>query len=151
MKKARLLIALLALSLVPLAFAQDTQTQGDHEKRHGHGGMKGHGMGDPEQHLQQLTKQLNLTKDQQDKIRPILQEQHEKMQQQMQSNANASQDDRRAAMKQSHEETVSKINEVLTPDQQKKFATMQKNMMEHHKGGHDGDHDHADHDNAPKS
>jgi protein CpxP len=150
MKNVRLLIAVLALSLVPLSFAQDTQAPADqqHEGRHGHGGMRG--MGDPDQHLQMLTKQLNLTKDQQDKIRPILQEQHDKMQQQMQSNANASQDDRRAAMKQSHEETVSRINEVLTPDQQKKFATMQKNMMEHRHGGRDhGDHDHGD--NSPKS
>ena len=148
MRTSRLLIVALALCMVPLAFAQDQEQQEGH--RHGGGRHGGMAAESPDQHLQMLTKQLNLTKDQQEKIRPILEDQHTKMQQWMQSNQNASQDDRRAQMKQMHEDTVSRINEVLNPDQQKKFEQMQKNMMEHRHGGkdHDGDHDHGD---TPKS
>lgn len=140
MKTSRLWIVALVLCLVPLAFAQDQ----DQQEGHRHGGRRGGMMAEsPDQHLQMLTKQLNLTKDQQDKIRPILEDQHTKMQQFMQNNQSTSQEDRRSQMKQLHEDTVSRINEVLTPDQQKKFQTMQQNMMEHRHGGKD--HDHGDH------
>ena len=142
MRMTRMLIAVLALCLVPFAFAQD-QPEG---KRHGGGGHGGRMGGDPEQHLQMLTKQLNLSQEQQDKIRPILQEQHTKMQQAMQSNQNASQDERRSQMQQLHNDTVSRVREVLNDDQKKKFDTMQKNMMEH-RHGH-GDHEHGDHDHG---
>jgi Spy/CpxP family protein refolding chaperone len=131
--------------MVSFAFAQDNSQDQQEGKHHGrHGAMAGRGMGDPDQHLKMLTKQLNLTADQQAKIKPILEEQHSKMQQWMQSNQNASQEDRRAQMKQWHDETTSRVREVLTPDQQKKFDQMQQNMMEHHHGGH-GNHDHGDH------
>ena len=146
MKFTRMLIVALALSLVPLAFAQNQADQ-DQQEGHGHGGRHGQMMGgNPDQHLQMLTKQLNLTQEQQDKIRPILQDQHTKMQQMMQNNQNASQDDRRSQMKELHENTVSQIKAVLNPDQQKKFDQMQQNMMEHHgKGGQN----HGDHQTPP--
>jgi Spy/CpxP family protein refolding chaperone len=142
MKQLRLFAAALMLCIMPLAFAQSgdqSQEQGEH--RHGRGGMR-QGMGDPDQHLKMLTEQLNLTQDQQDRIRPILQEQHTKMQQSMQNGQKMSQEDRRAEMKKNHDETVSRVREVLNDDQKKKFDTMQKNMMEHHHGKGHGDHDH---------
>jgi periplasmic protein CpxP/Spy len=143
---SRMLIVGLVLALVPLAFAQDQDQQ---EGKGHHGGRHGRMGGDPEQHLQMMTKQLNLSKDQQDKIRPILQDQNTKMQSLMQNNQSASQDDRRAQMKQIHEDTVSRINEVLNDDQKKKFETMQKNMMEHRHGGHD--HDHGEHGSSQQA
>lgn len=152
MKLIRLFAVVLAFSLVPLTFAQTSsgqdqdQQQDQQEHRHGgHRGMRG-GM-DPDQHLQMLTKQLNLSQEQQEKIRPILQDQHTKMEH-LQQNSSTSKEDRRSQMMQIHQDTVSRVKEVLNDDQKAKFDKMQQNMMEHRHGrrGNHGDQD--DHDNS---
>jgi Spy/CpxP family protein refolding chaperone len=154
MKLIRLFAVLVAFSLVPLAFAQtssgqDQDQKNDQQQEHRHGGHRGMqgGMGDPDQHLQMLTKQLNLTQEQQEKIRPILQDQHTKMEQ-LEQNSSTSKEDRRSQMQQMHQDTVSRVKEVLNDDQKAKFDKMQQNMMEHRHGHHG---DHADHDNDNSS
>lgn len=88
------------------------------------------GQGQPpsvDQRLQRMTQSLELTGDQQEKIKPILESENSQMQE-LRSSSSLSQEDRMAKMKQIHEGTASQINSILTPDQQKKFAEMSSRM-----------------------
>jgi Spy/CpxP family protein refolding chaperone len=79
----------------------------------------GHGYGhDPKAKLEHLTKKLDLTKAQQDKILPILQDKHEKM------------EALHAQMKELRQQAMGKIEAELTPDQQKKWKEMQEERQE---------------------
>lgn len=98
----------------------------------------GHGYGhDAKSHLEHLTKKLDLTKEQQDKILPIIEEKHKKME--------ALHDQ----MKEIRQQAMGKIEAELTPDQQKKWKEMQEERKEkmkeykekHGKGGKKGKHD----------
>ena len=81
----------------------------------------------PEQRLQRMTQALNLTEDQQAKIKPILENESTQMQG-LRSDTSLSQEDRMAKMKQIRENTTSQINPILTPDQQKQYAEMTSRM-----------------------
>ncbi len=83
--------------------------------------------------LERLTKELDLTADQQTKIKPILDTFHTQMQS-VHSDTSLSQEDRRSKMKDARETMNSGINAVLTPDQQTKFAAMQAKMHGHRHG-----------------
>ena len=89
----------------------------------GGGGWQRGQMPTPEQRLQHMTQALNLTDDQQAKIKPILENETTQMQS-LRSDTSLSQEDRMAKMKQIHENTKSQINPILTPDQQKQYAEM---------------------------
>lgn len=80
-----------------------------------------------DQRLQRMSQMLDLTGDQQEKIRPILESESTQMQQ-LRSDTSLSQEDRMAKMKQIREGSSSQINAVLTPDQQKKYAEMISHM-----------------------
>ena len=80
-----------------------------------------------DQRLQRMTQALNLTEDQQAKIKPILENESTQMQG-LRSDSSLSQDDRMAKMKQIRETTTSQINPILTPDQQKQYAEMSSRM-----------------------
>jgi Spy/CpxP family protein refolding chaperone len=89
----------------------------------GHGGWHGHAFG-----LQGITKQLNLTSDQQTKVQPILDQAKPQIatihQEAMQK------------MKTVMDSTLSQIRPLLNPDQQKKLDDIQKahqDMMNAHK------------------
>ena len=88
----------------------------------GGGGRRGQ-MPTPEQRLQRMTQSLNLTEDQQAKIKPILENESTQMQS-LRSDTSLSQDDRMAKMRQIRENTNSQINPILTPDQQKQYTEM---------------------------
>src|SRR5215469_5854572 len=92
----------------------------------GGGGRRGQ-MPTPEQRLQRMTQSLNLTEDQQAKIKPILDNESTQMQS-LRSDSSLSQEDRMAKMKQIRENTTSQINPILTPDQQKQYAEMMSRM-----------------------
>jgi Spy/CpxP family protein refolding chaperone len=81
----------------------------------------------PEQRLQRMTQALNLTEDQQTKIKPILENESTQMQS-LRSDSSLSQEDRMAKMKQIRENTTSQINPILTADQQKQYAEMTSRM-----------------------
>jgi|GEM_PF-2943741 len=89
----------------------------------------GHGYGhDPKSHLEHLTKKLDLTKEQQDKILPILQDKHEKM------------EALHAQMKEMRQQAMGKIEAELTPEQQTKWKEMQEERqekMKEYKGKHE--------------
>jgi Spy/CpxP family protein refolding chaperone len=87
--------------------------------------------------LARLTKELELTDDQQTKIKPILETFHTQVQS-VRQDTSLSPEDRRSKMKDARETLNSQINAVLTPDQQTKFAAMQAKMHDHHHGGEAG-------------
>jgi protein CpxP len=112
------------------------------ESDHGGGGRHGgHGM-DPDKMLDHMTKRYNLTSDQQNQIRPILQDQQQQMQS-LRADTSMSREDKMAKGRSMHQESAQKIEAVLTDDQRKKFDADQKKMddrrAEHQHGGQGGD------------
>ncbi len=88
------------------------------------GSMGGHGQPmNADQRLQMMTKQLNLTADQQEKIKPMLESQNQQMQA-LHQDTSLSQEDRMSKMQQIRQSTNEQIKSVLNPDQQQKFEQM---------------------------
>jgi periplasmic protein CpxP/Spy len=110
------------------AFAQDTATpqsqQGPGQWGHGPRSMN------PEAQLQHLTKQLDLTADQQAQIKPILEGRDQQMKQLWQDQALAPQD-RHAKMRSIQDDSKGKIEAVLNDTQKQKYEAMQAKMQEH--------------------
>lgn len=147
--KAIRLFTLLAASLFAMAaLAQQNppaQPGGDQKQGgHGHMGM-GPGMGNVDDHVKELTTKLNLTADQQTKVKAILEENHQQMQATM-NDQSMSKEDKHAKMKSMHDSIHAKVRAVLTDEQKPKFDAMVKDMENHmnetHGKGPDHDHDH---------
>ncbi len=150
MKKLNLILSLAAMLIfTAAAFAaapQDAQTNQQPNAQsgtgHGHGAGEGRGHGmmmSSDAMLEHMSKELNLTDDQKTKIKPILDEQMKQMQDARQSTSTSDQD-RRAKMKQIHENTMSQIRPILTSDQQKKLEEMMSHRGERGEGHqHSGD------------
>jgi Spy/CpxP family protein refolding chaperone len=118
MKKA-LICALLAVAVIccgTALYAQDSMAPG------GVGPQHRMAMS-PEQRLQRMTKALNLTDDQQQKIKPILESESQQMQT-LRQDTSMSQQDKWGKMEQIRQTSTSQITPILTPDQQKKYAEM---------------------------
>ena len=84
---------------------------------------------DVEHRLSAMQKRLNLTSDQVDKIRPILQEEHQKIESLREQNQNAGSTDRSSFMSGMHQirqDSMKRIEAVLTPDQATKMHQMQR-------------------------
>ena len=103
----------------------------------------GHGYGhDPKSQLERMTKKLDLTKEQQDNIFPILEDKHEKM------------EALHKQMKEMRQNAMAQIEAQLTPDQQEKFRKAREERKEkmkeyrekhgkgHKKGNHGKSKDH---------
>jgi protein CpxP len=141
------LATLLAASVIsiaaPLLSAQDNsssqpstqQSEPSQETGRGH-----HGPPDPAQRTAHLTKQLNLTSDQQAKVQEILQSEQSQMQSAHQD-ASTPQQDRRAKMIDIRRSTDAQIRAVLDSNQQKKWDEIQANRQrwgQNHHGGSGG-------------
>jgi Spy/CpxP family protein refolding chaperone len=100
------------------------------------GGMGAHGNVD--QRVQMLTKELDLTPDQQAKAKTILEQQQKEMMA-LKENTSLSEQEREAKLQEIHRSGMEEIRAMLTPDQQKKLQEMRQNMM-HHEGGPGGNH-----------
>jgi protein CpxP len=74
----------------------------------------------PDQRLQMMTKQLNLTADQQEKIKPLLESQNQQMQT-LRQDSSLSREDRMTKMQEIRQSTNDQIKSALDADQQKKF------------------------------
>lgn len=138
MKLMRLLALLAACLFATAAFAQQTppaQENGEHK----HGGQ----MRSSEEMVQDLTTKLNLTADQQTKIKSILDEQHQQMRATM-NDQSLSKEDKHAKMMSMHDAIKAKVRDVLTDEQKPKFDAMMKDMENnmHEKHGQASDHDH---------
>lgn len=148
MKKLNLILSMAAMLIFSAAaFAgtpQDAQSSQQPSAQsgtgHGHGAGEGHGRGmmmNSDEMLDHMSKELNLTDDQKTKIKPILEEQMKQMQDARESTS-GSQQDRRAKMKQIHENTMSQIRPILNSDQQKKLEEMMSR-----RGGRGEGHQHS--------
>ncbi len=128
MMKKLILPATLAIAIALMgvsAWAQGQMAPGQG------GGQMGHGPMSADQRLQMLTKRLNLTADQQEKIKPMLESESQQMQA-LHQDTSLSQADRMSKMKQIRQGTNEQIKSTLTSDQQQKFVE----MMSHQ--GHGG-------------
>jgi protein CpxP len=118
------------------AFSQDDQqapppAQGS--EMGGHGGH--HQMPSVDEQLKHMTKKLDLTADQQPKIKAILDDQHAKMEA-LHNDSSVAREDKWSKMGEIHQNSATQIKAVLTEDQQKKFDKMQQEQ--HDRMGHQG-------------
>lgn len=95
------------------------------------------GESDAQHQLDHMTKALNLTSDQQEKLKPIF-ESREQDWKSMQSDTSMTPAQKKAKMKEMHEKYEPQINAVLTPDQQSKWKAMRQEQWEKHKEGMKG-------------
>ena len=134
LRKFSIAVFLLAFAagLVVVGHASDALQTAPAAQEHGAVGGSMMGSMNPENRLKMLTEKLNLTEDQQAKLKPILEDQSKQMKA-LHNDASLAPADKQAKMKELHESSVEKINAVLTPDQQAKWKQMRQEMMEKHK------------------
>lgn len=126
------------MSAVPM-FAQDAPAPPPPPQQQGMGGMH-HGMRGrmhhrmmrmtPDEQLAHMTKMLDLTPEQQAKLKPILVARDQKMKamwKQQQEERKQMREQMRAAMK----ESKSQVDSVLTAEQKQKLDAMMQKRMEH--------------------
>jgi periplasmic protein CpxP/Spy len=92
--------------------------------RHGRSGWN-----NPDRQLQRLTKQLKLTKDQQAKIKPILQDEFQKTSA-LRQNTSLSREDRRAQFMDIHKKAMDQIRPLLTAEQTNKLQQMEQRQRQ---------------------
>lgn len=106
-------------------FAQD----GPPPMQQGQGGGYGHRNMNPDQQLRHLARALDLSSDQQSQLKPILEEQDQKMQSLWQDQS-MSREDRHGKMMELRQESNSRIEAVLNDQQKQKFEQMQQDRMQ---------------------
>ena len=110
-------------------FAQDSTAPSAQGQQGGHYGGP-HGPMSPDQELGHMTKALNLTSDQQTQLKPILQDRHDQ-QMQIHQDASLSRDAKMSKMKSLDDDSNSKVEAVLNPDQKAKYEKMIADRKEH--------------------
>jgi Spy/CpxP family protein refolding chaperone len=135
MKLIRLLTVLAACLFAMAALAQQNPPAKGEDHKH-----MGHDMGSVDDHVKELATKLNLTADQQVKVKTIMEEHHQLMEAMMKDGA-LSQEDKHAKMKSMHDSVHTKVREVLNDDQRPKFDAMVKDMEDHMHSQHDKDKD----------
>jgi len=118
--------------------AQDAQTPPADQGSGMSGGRHHHGMPSTDDQLKHLTKKLNLSDDQQAKVKPILEEQRSQMEQ-LRADNSGSRQDRWKKMREIHENSDNQIKSLLNEDQQKQFDEMreeQRSRMKDRMGAH---------------
>ena len=86
-------------------------------------------MSRPDNRLNLLTRSLQLTKEQQEKIKPILVEEYTQLEA-LRGNDRTNRDERRVRLRELNESTYEKIKPILTPEQQVKHEQNKKIVME---------------------
>ena len=130
MKKV-LLCALLGVAMTCCGSALYAQTQDQSQPQAG--GMHRMGPMSTDERLQHLTQMLNLTSDQQQKIRPILDNENQQMEA-LRGDTSMSREDKMTKMRSIRQGTMSQITPILTSDQQQKLQQMQNRHMGAHEG-----------------
>ena len=108
------------------AQAQDGMAQG--------GAMHPMGPMSADQRLQHMTQMLNLTSDQQTKIKPILENESQQMQA-LRADTSMTREDKFGKMRSIRETTNSQITPILTTAQQQKWQQEQAQMRQHMHNG----------------
>ena len=134
LKRCAVTLFLALLSLGVCALAQENQSSGQQPNAAGRPERRGGGWANPAEQTQKLTKELNLSSDQQTKVQSILEDQQKQMQA-LRQDTSAAPEERRAKFMDLHKNTMSQIRGVLNEDQQKKFDEMQQ-KREQEMGGH---------------
>ena len=100
------------------------------EARPHHGGR--HGKHNPEERIAHLKEKLNLTSEQETKIRDIFKAEGDKMREEREANKGnrPNPDERRKKMEERRERVDAAIKGVLTPEQQTKWEEMKKKREE---------------------
>src|SRR5215467_15401563 len=109
---------LIACLFALAAFAQ--QNPPANEGGEHHQGQKAHNMPTADDLMKEFTAKLNLTADQQAKLKPILDE-HLQQAQDLRKDTSLSKEDSRAKMAAIHNDLHAKVREVLTDEQKTKF------------------------------
>ena len=135
------LLVLIAMGLIliaaPFVAAQDSSSNDQQSPPAREGSRGHHGMPDPAQRTQELTKQLSLTSDQQTKVQDILTSEHSQMQS-LRQDTSQSQQDRRSKMMDIHKTSDTQIRALLDSTQQKKWDEMQAKREQWMKNGRQG-------------
>lgn len=83
----------------------------------------------PEMRLARLTEHLNLSKDQQEQIKPILENEYTRLKE-LPGNDSYNRDQRKAKLKEITGDTHSRITPILTPEQQKKYRQTRETITD---------------------
>jgi Spy/CpxP family protein refolding chaperone len=123
------------------AYGQDGQGAPAPAQQPGPGmgrGMGRHPMESVDDQIKHLSKKLNLTDDQQAKLKPILEDQRKQMEQ-IHGDSSLSREDRFSKMQALRQSSDTQIKSVLTEEQQKSFdkmrAEQQDRMKQWRRGG----------------
>jgi Spy/CpxP family protein refolding chaperone len=126
MDRIRLFAIGMLMMFALAAGAQQTASASSGIEKENHGSTQT--ATDPvERHLKGLSEKLNLTPDQEDRVRPILQEMHDAMGK-VEQNQTLSDDERKAQMHAAFMKADGKIREVLTDDQKKTLDQLEQEM-----------------------
>jgi periplasmic protein CpxP/Spy len=128
------LTGLFTLGIAAGALAQDQpQPQDQTAPSSGPGGYRHHGPPNSEAQLKHLTRQLDLSADQQTQIKPILDARQQQMQALWQDQS-LSRDDRRQKAQAIQSDSNSKIEAVLNDTQKQKYEAWQAQMQQRRGG-----------------
>jgi len=129
MKKNAIRFLIVAFAFAALSLPALAQAAGESQGPH-------HGMPSVDERVQHMTKTLNLSGDQQTKVKSILQDEHNQMVS-LKQDKSASQEDQHAKFQQIRQASNEKIRGALNDEQKAKFDQMQ---AEHkgHMGKHGG-------------
>ena len=85
--------------------------------------------------MDNLSKELNLTKEQQEKIRPIIEKEMKDIRT-VRQDTSLTPEQKMEKVKAIHQATQAELNKILTPEQQKKYAEMEEHRekMAEHRG-----------------
>lgn len=139
LKKHLLVLAAAGLISIaaPFAAAQDSPANDQQSAPSQDNGGRHHGPPDPARRTAELTKQLNLTSDQQPKVLAALQSESSQMES-LHQDTSLSQQDRHAKMIEIRKATDAQIRGLLDSNQQKKWDEMQakrEQWMQNRRGG----------------
>ena len=90
-----------------------------------------------EERMQRMSERLNLTKEQQEKIRPIYEKQFQEMHALWQDTS-LTRDQKRAKMQEMRKSTHEQVSQILTPEQREKLKEMRRSGYGMHHGGRMG-------------
>ena len=130
-------LVLLAAGLTLAQTPQETQAPSSDKQA----GMHHHNEMSADQHLQMLSEKLNLTDDQQAKLKPVLQDNMQQIKT-VREDSSLSQEQKHAKLKSIHDSMHDQINAVLTPEQQAKFKQMRQEQTDKHQGMKEGKTEH---------
>jgi len=120
---------MIAAGLPAIAQSADSQTSTTTQQPAG----EGHHGGKHGKHFARMAKKLNLTQDQQAKLKPIFEQRHQQAQA-IKNDSSLTADQKKEKMQELRQSTMAQMNGILTPEQQQQWQQMR---AKHHHGGKD--------------